>query len=216
MNEKVFESIFVKIEWKYDTITCGTIYRSLMTDSTSNQQFITNLGSVLSHLKPNTKCFIYGDFNYNLLQAENRYTSKIIETMFDDCFYSLINKPTRITNSSATVLDHVWTNIYSQVIKAKILLHPISDHLPLFAISCALTITKLLKGAWLSIQGTHSPNISELEHLQVLMTNQLRFQLLSMHSKSVDCGQLIHKYLKNISALPALIQTCNKILKVMT
>ena len=132
MNEKVFESIFVKIELKHDTITCGTIYKSPMTDSTSNQQFISNLSCGLSHLKPNTKSFICGDFNYNLLPAENRYTSKFIETMFDHCFYSLINKPTRITSSSATVLDHIWTNTYSNVIKAKILLHPISDHLPLF------------------------------------------------------------------------------------
>ena len=60
MNDQVFESIFVKIELKHDTITCGTIYRSPMTDSTSNQQFISNSSSVLSHLKPNTKCFIYG------------------------------------------------------------------------------------------------------------------------------------------------------------
>ena len=119
MNEKVFESIFVKIELKHDTITCGTIYRSPMTDSITNQQFVTNLSSVLSHLKPNTKCFIYGDFNDDLLQAKNRYTSKFIEAMFDHCFYSLINKPTRITSSSATVLDHVCTNTCSRVIKEK-------------------------------------------------------------------------------------------------
>ena len=122
----------MKIGLKHDTITCETIYKSPMTDSTSNQQFISNLRSVLSHLTPNTKCFIYGDFIYDLLQAANRCTSKFIETMFDHCFYSMINKPTRITSSSATVLDDVWTNIYSYVIKAKILLHPISDHLPLF------------------------------------------------------------------------------------
>ena len=58
MNEKVFESIFVKIKLNHDTIACGTMYKSPMTDSTSNQQFITNLSSVLSHLKPNTKCFV--------------------------------------------------------------------------------------------------------------------------------------------------------------
>ena len=52
--------------------------------------------------------------------------------MFDQCFYSLINKPTRVTSSSATILDHVWTNIYSHVIKAKILLHIVSDRMPLF------------------------------------------------------------------------------------
>ena len=129
MNKKVLESIFVKIELKHDTITGSTIYKSPMTDSTSNKQFITNLSSVLNHLKPNTKCFIYGNFNYDLLQAENRSTSKFIETMFD---HSLINKPPLITSFSATVLDHVWTNIDSHLIKAKILLHPISEHLPLF------------------------------------------------------------------------------------
>ena len=48
MNEKVFESIVVKIELKHDTITCGTIYKSPMTDSTSNQKFITKLSSILS------------------------------------------------------------------------------------------------------------------------------------------------------------------------
>ena len=103
-----------------------------MTDFTSNPQSITNLSSALSHLKPNTKCFISEDFNYDLLQAENRYTSKFIETMFRHCFHSLINKPTRITSSSVTVSDHVWTNIYSLVMKAKIFLHPISDHLSPF------------------------------------------------------------------------------------
>ena len=55
MKEKVFESISVKIELKHDTLTCGTIFRSPMTDSSSNQQFITNLSIALSHLKPNTK-----------------------------------------------------------------------------------------------------------------------------------------------------------------
>ena len=99
--------------------------------NTSNRQFISNLSSVLSHLKPSTKCFMCGDFNYDLLQAQSKYTSRFSETMFDYCYYSLINKPTRTTSSSETVLDHVWTNIYLCLIKAKILLHLISDHLPL-------------------------------------------------------------------------------------
>ena len=53
------------------------------------------------------------------------------------CSYSLINKPTRITDTSATILDHVWTNLYSENIKTGVLLHPISDHLPI--ITCYYT-----------------------------------------------------------------------------
>ena len=72
MNEKVFESIFVKIELKHATITCGTTYRLPMTDSTSNQQFATNSSSALNNLKPNTKCCIYEDFRYHFSQSGNR------------------------------------------------------------------------------------------------------------------------------------------------
>ena len=45
------------------------------------------------------------------------------------CLY-FIDKPTRFTPSSATLLDHVYTNIYNRTVTADILLYDISDHLP--------------------------------------------------------------------------------------
>ena len=38
----------------------------------------------------------------------------------------------RITDLSASVLDHMWTNIYDESIKSGIITSPISDHLPVF------------------------------------------------------------------------------------
>ena len=52
-----------------------------------------------------------------------------LDTMFDNCFYSSVNKPTRITNTSATLLDHDRTTLFSRDIKARVLLHLIADHL---------------------------------------------------------------------------------------
>ena len=52
--------------------------------------------------------------------------------MLDHNFCSLINRPTRITDTGATVLDQIWTNSFSDHIKSGIILHSISDHLPLF------------------------------------------------------------------------------------
>ena len=52
--------------------------------------------------------------------------------MLDHNFCSLINKPTRISDTGATVLDQIWTNSCSDHIKSGIILHSISDHLPLF------------------------------------------------------------------------------------
>ena len=59
--------------------------------------------------------------------------SDLLDIMSDTSFYSLINKPTRITDTSATILDHVWTNLYSENIKTGVLLHSISDHSPVLA-----------------------------------------------------------------------------------
>ena len=130
MHEKLFESIFIKLQVRNETIICGTIYRSPSHDTKSNQTFIDKLQKTLELINTNHKCFIFGDFNYDLLQIDNKLND-LLDTMSDNSFYSLISKPTRITETSATILDHVWTNLYSKNIKTAVLLHPLSDHLPI-------------------------------------------------------------------------------------
>ena len=44
----------------------------------------------------------------------------------------MINKPTRITTHSSTLLDHIYTNIVTDQIQSGILTYDISDHLPTF------------------------------------------------------------------------------------
>ena len=52
--------------------------------------------------------------------------------MLNHSFFSVINKPTRITDTTATVLDQLWANSFCYAVKSNILLHPISDHFPIF------------------------------------------------------------------------------------
>ena len=52
----------------------------------------------------------------------------IIWMLFDSCFYSLVNKPIRTTNTSATLLDHIWTNLFFSDITAGVLFQPVTDH----------------------------------------------------------------------------------------
>ena len=42
MHEKLFESPFIKLELNDESITCGTIYRSPLHDTGSNQIFLTS------------------------------------------------------------------------------------------------------------------------------------------------------------------------------
>ena len=53
--------------------------------------------------------------------------------MLDHNFCSVINGPTRIADTGATVLDQVRTNSYSDLIKSGVILNSMSDHVPLLA-----------------------------------------------------------------------------------
>ena len=59
-------------------------------------------------------------------------TSNCVDALFDLGFYPLINIPTRITATTAKVLDHCWTNINDMSVKSGVILEQISDHLPVF------------------------------------------------------------------------------------
>ena len=49
-----------------------------------------------------------------------------------DCynFYAAINKPTRITSHSATLIDHIWTNNFENYKSSGIIYTSISDPFP--------------------------------------------------------------------------------------
>ena len=50
--------------------------------------------------------------------------------MFENGFRPLITKPTRITTTSSTAIDHIWTNVYNSKTCAGIIVDCIADHLP--------------------------------------------------------------------------------------
>ena len=55
--------------------------------------------------------------------------------MLEYNFYPLINKPTRVSNSSCSAIDHVWCNLTDASINSAIITHKISDHLPIMQVS---------------------------------------------------------------------------------
>ena len=71
-----------------------------------------------------------GDLNYDLLQDSHTFTDDFVDIMYDHSFYPIINKPTRITQSSSTCIDHIWTNIHDKNISGAIIIHKMADHLP--------------------------------------------------------------------------------------
>ena len=76
---------------------------------------------------------VLGDFDENLLKySEDKQTSEYLDMLLSLGFMPIITKPTRITDHTATLIDHIYTNTPEKLIKSGICLSDISDHLPVF------------------------------------------------------------------------------------
>lgn len=52
-----------------------------------------------------------GDFNIDLLKYEqNNNANRFIHQMYSSHFYPVINKPTRISTNTATIIDNIFIN----------------------------------------------------------------------------------------------------------
>ena len=133
MHEKAFESIFIKIELLNNTVCCGNVYRSPLNDNNPNKIFLDNLEECFQNSRESLNiCIITGNLNYDLLNLGNTHVSNFVELMHENYYFPVINKPTHFSDSSATVIDHIWTNLHSHQIKSGAILDPLSDHLPVY------------------------------------------------------------------------------------
>ena len=67
--------------------------------------------------------------------GEHVGTTKFIDAMYSIGLYPLIDKPSRITQYSASLIDNIFTNELTNQIISGLLINDISDHLPIFSLT---------------------------------------------------------------------------------
>ena len=130
----ILECIFVEIKLSNsEHVVFGNMYRR---PNTSIIDYLNILANILLTLKSESKkVIISGDININLLNCKNNgQIADYVNLFRSHNFLSLINKPTRVTNNSYTLIDHVWSNYYSNIIVGAIVYNQISDHFPTISI----------------------------------------------------------------------------------
>lgn len=125
-SDSFLECLCVEIDLGYEKNTICLMYRRPGSDFDC---FIAKYNEIIGSLG-GRRVYVCGDLNLNLLQYE---TSSIVQTFvnlnYEHSFHSLINKPTRVSSHSATVIDHIWCNFSSiQPPTCGIVLSGISDH----------------------------------------------------------------------------------------
>ena len=132
-DDIVCQSIFVELNLKKSSTIIGVVYRPPNGDIKKFNDYINNTLSKLNNSKKSI--YIMGDFNINLLNSETcNLTSDFFEIMLSHSLCPTIFRPTRITTYSATLIDNIFPNNYSQPVTSGILLTDILDHLPIFLI----------------------------------------------------------------------------------
>ena len=116
-------------------ILTGVVYRPPNADI---GKFNESISDILNRMKSENKTiYLLGDFNINLLESSNHLPSaEFLECMYSFGLFPLINKPTRVNERSATLIDNIYTN---DIMKTNtlngIFFVEITDHFPVFSIT---------------------------------------------------------------------------------
>lgn len=92
-----------------------------------NDVFFSSIGS--ASIIQSTSIII-GDFNIDLMRSDCHLKEEFVNSFNSVHFMPAISLPTRVTDNTGTVVDHIWTNSLAPY-KAGIVRTTISDHFPI-------------------------------------------------------------------------------------
>ena len=120
----------------------GNIYRHPNETISWNEQFENYLEKVLECEK---EVYLLGDFNRDLMQ--DNIKQSWLEYMETFGLFQFIKVPTRVTDQSATLIDHVYSNTHTNILMTTVPQVGLSDHFPIF-------ISRKTNGSY-SLKNTH-------------------------------------------------------------
>ena len=78
--------------------------------------------------KGNKESVVMGDFNIDLLQFNKRnLADDVINSTFSQSLVPVITKPTRVTHTSGTLIDHIYTNNVTSTSHSGIIITDMAD-----------------------------------------------------------------------------------------
>ena len=119
-------------------VLVGNVYRPPRMLNADLANFIEKFGECIRSANPvSCPCIIAGDFNINLLESILRpHFTEYIELLLSEGLHPLLSYPTRFSDSSSTLIDHIHlrnSGINKNQLLSGILMTHISDHQPCFA-----------------------------------------------------------------------------------
>ena len=123
------ESIFIEIKGNQHNIVVGSVYRP---PNTPIHNFVKSYSNYCHQLQSYHHVIIGLDHNLDLLKSSmHTQTQQFLEATLENSLIPTITKPTRVTHSSATLIDNIFLKSeLHETHQSKILIDNISDHYP--------------------------------------------------------------------------------------
>ena len=134
-----FESCVVETHHGGKPLLIVSIYKP---PSSNTVEFLNLYNDFVRNLNNACSCVIIGgDFNIDLLKSEHeKYAREFMDVNMTNCLIPTITKPTRVTKSSATLIDNIFISKNLDVLSHNscIITEDSSDHFP-----CVLSLAML-------------------------------------------------------------------------
>ena len=134
----VIETIFVEIKVnETKSVIVGVTYRPNSFPRADIDLFIQKITEVANIISlENEESYLMGDFNIDLLKFQTHdKTNYFINCMITTGFLPVITKPSRITDHSATLIDHIYSNNTIHNYISGLIITDVSDHFGPFCIN---------------------------------------------------------------------------------
>ena len=155
--EAIFIDMYVPDQKNF---VVGEIYRP---PNSSPSKFLEAIQSILSAASlVDKRIVVMGDYNLNLMHCnDNAHCQHFLDLLLSHSLTPLIRKPTRVTDTTFTLIDNIFVDNISNT-RTGIIVSDISDHYPIFAI-IPNDKTKLHKYDRSGIRDLSQNNINKLK-----------------------------------------------------
>ena len=139
-SNEVFHALWIELQFvKQSNIICGVIYRQ----HNSVERFLDYFEEAVDRYSATGKpIYLLGDVNINILLAQTcNYAQQFLDCLQSYALLPTIDKPTRVCNNSATLIDNIFTNKFSEYFASGNIVSDITDHFSQFCIFQSTILT---------------------------------------------------------------------------
>ena len=135
--EKQVESVFIELLTKSNKhIVIRSMYQPPNNTNETFTESILEIKYKIALEKEKKELILGMDHKYNLLKStEHKKTQKFLDTLLNKELFPTITRPTRITRSSATLIDNIFVSLnLHKKFDSPILINDMLDHLPILTL----------------------------------------------------------------------------------